>query len=102
MAVGRRTQRCRCARRRLGMAHGAARGVSCDEWRFRWLGSWSGPSDVKQRFSTASFIAGDRIVFNIKGNSYRLIVAVKYAAGIVFIRFVGTHAQYDRINAAEV
>jgi hypothetical protein len=52
--------------------------------------------------TTASFIAGDRIVFNIKGNSYRLIVAVKYAAGIVFIRFVGTHAQYDRINAAEV
>jgi mRNA interferase HigB len=64
--------------------------------------TWSGPSDVKQRFSTASFIAGDRIVFNIKGNSYRLIVAVKYASGIVFIRFVGTHAQYDRINAAEV
>ncbi len=42
------------------------------------------------------------MVFNIKGNSYRLVVALKYSAGIVFVRFVGTHAQYDRIDSATV
>ena len=49
-------------------------------------------------YRNASFIANNRVVFNIKGNDYRLVVAVNYAAGIVYVGFVGTHAQYDRIE----
>jgi len=63
---------------------------------------WSGPGDIKARYASASFLPRDRVVFNIKGNTYRLVVAIKYAAGIVFIRYVGTHRDYDRIDASEV
>ena len=63
---------------------------------------WAGPAEIKARYASASFLPRDRVVFNIKGNSYRLIVAIKYAAGIVFIRFVGTHSDYDRVDASKV
>ena len=64
--------------------------------------TWSSPQAIKARFQDASFLAGNRVVFNIAGNKYRLIVVVHYNRGIVFIRFVGTHKQYDRINAETV
>ena len=57
---------------------------------------------VKERYPGASLIADNRVVFNIKGNDYRLIVRIDYANRMVFIRFIGTHAEYDRINAVEV
>lgn len=63
---------------------------------------WRAPADIKRVYANASIIAGNRIVFNIRGNQYRLVVAVNWRAGIVFIRFVGTHAAYDRIDAAQV
>lgn len=63
---------------------------------------WHGPNDIKMRHPSVSIISNDRVVFNIKGNTYRLIVAVKYKIKIVYIRFVGTHAEYDKINAREV
>lgn len=66
------------------------------------LAAWTGPADIKQSYASASFVAGDRVIFNVKGNSYRLIVAIKYRSGIVFIRFVGTHAEYHRVDAAKV
>jgi mRNA interferase HigB len=62
---------------------------------------WQGPADVKALFRSASFV-GDRIVFNVGGNNYRLIVGLAYDVGIVYIKFVGTHAEYDKINVAEV
>ena len=62
--------------------------------------AWQGPSDLKARYASASFLANDLVVFNIKGNEYRLVVAVRYDFGIVYVRFVGTHAEYD--NAAEI
>lgn len=64
--------------------------------------SWSSPQDIKARYRSASFIKNNRVVFNIKGNDYRLIVAIAYRVGIVYIKFVGTHAQYDAIDAATV
>ena len=64
--------------------------------------AWEKPSDIKERYASASFLPGDRVVFNIKGNTYRLVVAIKYDLGIVFIRFVGTHADYDRIDAETI
>jgi mRNA interferase HigB len=65
--------------------------------------AWNGPADVRAMFGTADFIADNRIVFDIKSNTYRLIVKVRYAPlYLVFIRFVGTHAEYDRVDAATV
>jgi mRNA interferase HigB len=60
------------------------------------------PADIKQVYRNASIIAHNRVVFNIKGKRYRLVVAVNYEYGIVYIRFVGTHEEYDRIDAATI
>ncbi len=64
--------------------------------------SWASPADVKRAYRNASFVANNRVVFNIKGNKYRIIVAVQYKFQIVFIRFVGTHQEYDQVDAASV
>jgi mRNA interferase HigB len=60
---------------------------------------WREPADVLNQFGNARVIGNDRVVFNIKGNDYRLVVAIRYDKGLVFIRFVGTHAEYDKIDA---
>jgi mRNA interferase HigB len=64
--------------------------------------SWTGPEDVERRYASASFLKGDRIVFNVKGNTYRVVVAVRYEFHAVYIRFIGTHAEYDAIDAETV
>ncbi len=61
--------------------------------------AWNGPQDIKHRYPSADLLAGNRVVFNIKGNTYRLIVKIHFNTRVVFIRFVGTHAAYDRIDA---
>jgi mRNA interferase HigB len=63
---------------------------------------WQSPLDVKTSRRNASIIANDRVVFNIKGNTYRLIVLVRYDIGIIFIRFIGTHAEYDKVDAETI
>ena len=63
---------------------------------------WSQPADVKAQYQNASILKNRRAVFNIKGNDYRLIVAVAYQLGIVYIKFVGTHKQYDAVDAETV
>jgi len=63
---------------------------------------WKGPQDIKTEYRTASILRNNRVVFNIKGNAYRLVVAVKYDFQIVYIRFIGTHAAYDNIKAEEI
>ncbi|MBI4671746.1 MAG: type II toxin-antitoxin system HigB family toxin [Chloroflexi bacterium] len=63
---------------------------------------WKAPSDIKAVYRSASFVGKNRVVFNIKGNTYRLIVAVEYGKGRMFIRFVGTPAEYDRIDAETI
>lgn len=65
--------------------------------------SWKGPAEVRARYRSADFVAGNRVVFNIRGNNYRLVVAVKYAPiFLVYVRFLGTHAEYDQIDATTV
>ena len=64
--------------------------------------TWRTPTDVKNAYRNASLIENKRVVFNIKGNDYRLVAAIQYQQGIVYIRFVGTHAQYDRVDATMV
>jgi len=58
---------------------------------------WRSPAKVKERYRSASFV-GDRVVFNIKGNTYRLVVRINYPLRIVYVRFVGTHEEYDGID----
>lgn len=62
---------------------------------------WDAPAKVKQKYRSASFV-GDRVVFNIRGNTYRLVVHINYGFRIVFVRFVGTHKQYDAIKVREI
>ncbi len=64
--------------------------------------NWVTPQAIKNLYGNASFVGNNRVVFNIHGNKYRLIVAVKYKFSIVYIRFVGTHAQYDAVDAETV
>ncbi|PSB00518.1 type II toxin-antitoxin system HigB family toxin [Merismopedia glauca] len=64
--------------------------------------NWLIPLDIKIAHRNASIIANNRLVFNIKGNTYRLIVSIRYDIGIVFIRFVGTHAEYDKVDAETI
>lgn len=63
---------------------------------------WATPQDIKDRYVSASFVGNNRVVFNIGGNKYRLIAAIAYRVGVVYVKFIGTHAQYDRIDAATV
>ncbi len=63
---------------------------------------WNNPNEIKKQFGNASIVGDNRIVFNIHGNKYRLIVKINYFAQITFIRFIGTHKQYDNINAMEI
>ncbi|MEO7121348.1 MAG: type II toxin-antitoxin system HigB family toxin [Ginsengibacter sp.] len=60
---------------------------------------WKNPGQIRFEYPSASFLANNRVVFNIKGNHYRLIVKINYDYQIIWIRFIGTHAEYDKINA---
>lgn len=64
--------------------------------------AWQTPQDIRNDYASASFVGRNRVVFNIKGNDFRLIVAVAYRVGVVYIKFVGTHAEYDKVDAATV
>lgn len=64
--------------------------------------NWTSTADVKHLYATASIVTADRIVFNIKGNDYRLVVAVDFEKRIVWIKWIGTHKDYDKIDVKEV
>jgi mRNA interferase HigB len=64
--------------------------------------SWNTPADIKNVYRNASFVGNNRVVFNIRGNQYRLVVAINYTSGIIYIRFIGTHQDYDKIDVATI
>jgi len=64
--------------------------------------NWKTPNEIKERYRHASIVGNNRVVFNIAGNKYRLVVRIDYSAGIIFIRFIGTHADYDKIDVEEI
>ncbi|OFA07697.1 hypothetical protein DUPY_10940 [Duganella phyllosphaerae] len=64
--------------------------------------SWSSPAEVKADFGTAIILKNGRVVFNIAGNKYRLVTSINYPHGILFIKFIGTHKQYDAIDAQTI
>ena len=63
---------------------------------------WKSSNDLKQQYKNASIVGEGRVVFNIKGNAYRLVVAIDYDFQVIFIRFIGTHKQYDKIDAKRI
>lgn len=63
---------------------------------------WKLPNDIKKIYCNASIVANNRVVFNIKGNDYRLVAAINYNFSIVYIRFVGTHKEYDLIDVTKI
>ena len=84
------------------------RGIKAAQAQFdAWLAiarssRWVMPEEVKRSHPKASILKGSRVVFNIKGNDYRLVAALSYSAGVVAIRFFGTHAEYDEIDAETI
>jgi mRNA interferase HigB len=64
--------------------------------------NWDDPAKLKEKYRSASIIKGNRVVFNIKGNDYRLVAKVNYKYRVVYVRFVGTHSEYDKVNVEEV
>jgi mRNA interferase HigB len=66
------------------------------------VATWKTPADIKSVYRNDSFVTNNRVVFNIKGNQYRLIVAIQYEYSIVYIRFIGSHQEYDKIDAATI
>jgi mRNA interferase HigB len=65
-------------------------------------GSWKDPAELKAQFRSASIVSGERVVFNIKGNHYRLVVAINYHSQILLVIWLGTHKEYDRIDVTKV
>ena len=71
-------------------------------YRHALKANWATPAEVKADFKNASILKDDRVVFNIAGNKYRLVVWINYAYNVVYIRFIGTHAQHDQIDAQTI
>ena len=63
---------------------------------------WASPADVKGDFGSASILRDGRVVFNLAGNKYRMVVWINYPYRVIYVRFIGTHAHYDRIDAQTV
>ena len=81
--------------------------AGCEQQLKSWFqeasnAEWRNPNEIKKEYPSASILNNNRIVFNIKGNNYRLIVKINYDYQMVWIRFIGTHAEYDKINANEI
>ena len=64
--------------------------------------NWNSPNDIKKYYPSSSILTNNRVVFNIKGNKYRLIIKINYDYKIIWIRFIGTHSEYDKIDATKV
>src|SRR5438045_7701773 len=64
--------------------------------------NWSTPTDITNVYRNASVVSNNRVVFNIRGNQYRLVVAVNYAHGLVYVRFIGSHQDYDKIDVSSI
>jgi mRNA interferase HigB len=63
---------------------------------------WKSPLEIKEAFRNASFTGNNRVIFNIKGNDYRLVVMIRYDKGLMYIRFIGTHIEYDKIDVVKI
>lgn len=81
---------------RFSRKHSNAK-AALDAWQYEVeKANWKQPQDIKNRYRSADFLSGNRVIFNIKGNHYRLVVKVRYENGIVLIEWIGTHAEYSK------
>ncbi len=64
--------------------------------------SWKNPSEIKEKYGSASILENNRVVFNIGGNNFRLVVQIAYKISVIYIRFFGTHKEYDKIKAEKI
>ena len=71
-------------------------------WNEAKVANWQNSQQIKEQYAIASFVGNNRVVFNIKGNDFRLVVAVAYRFGALYIKFVGTHEEYNKINVETV
>jgi mRNA interferase HigB len=100
--IARRTPR-EFVEKRRGYKDQAALRAALDAWFHEVKKArWSSAAEMKRSYATASVVSSDRIVFNIKGNDYRLVVAVDFEKNIAWIKWLGTHKDYDRIDVKEV
>lgn len=84
-----------------------ARHPDCEQQLKSWYketeaSTWKNPNEIKCDYPSASILEDNRVVFNIKGNKYRLIIRINYHYQMIWIRFIGTHAQYDKIDASKI
>ena len=82
--------------------HVAARDPTLAWYRHVLHADWRSPADVKRDFGGANILQDGRVVFNIAGNKYRIVVRINFQYRVVYVRFIGTHAQYDRIDAQKI
>ncbi len=83
--------------------HGKGARAALQDWHAQVAeADWEQPADVKRQYGDASILKGSRVVFNIAGNKYRLVVKINYAYRVVYVRFIGTHAEYDEIDAETI
>ncbi|MEO8459949.1 MAG: type II toxin-antitoxin system HigB family toxin [Dokdonella sp.] len=80
-----------------------ARHTDARRWIENWLAdteaaAWAKPQDIKDRYASASFLAGNTIIFNVKGNEYRLEVTCAYQTGVIVVKWIGTHVKYGERN----
>lgn len=87
---------------RHGSTYDDAREPALAWYRHAVAADWASPAEVKADFGNASILKDGRAVFNIAGNKYRLVVWINYAYRVVYVRFIGTHVQYDRIDARKI
>ena len=83
-------------------AYSDAREPTLAWYRHVLAADWRSPAEVKREFGSASILRDGRVVFNIAGNKYRVVVWINYPYRVVYVRFIGTHAQYDRIDAQNI
>lgn len=82
--------------------HADAREPILSWYVFAKAAQWAGPMDIKQDFASASILRDGRVVFNLAGNKYRLVVWIDYGYRVIYIRFIGSHKQYDAIDAQTI
>lgn len=86
----------------FGGGHAEAK-IPLNAWfREAKVAVWKTPQEIKQRYRSADILPENRVVFNVGGNKYRLVVKIAYVPGLVYVRFMGTHAEYDKINAGTI
>ena len=74
----------------------------CRKWLAAWVSDtetaqWKSPQDIKLRYVTASFLAENKVIFNVRGNDYRMVTQLAYRVGVVQVKWIGTHAEYDKL-----